>query len=43
MLYRLIRAFAMQESGRDCRRCGEGIRPSDHFGVSEGVCVACRA
>lgn len=42
MPYKLFRAIAMLESGRDCRRCGEAIAPSDAFGVSEGVCAACR-
>lgn len=41
-IYRLFRAFAMLESGRDCRICGDGIRPSDEFGLSEGVCRPCR-
>jgi hypothetical protein len=43
MLYRLFRAMAMLDSGSVCRRCGEGIARSDHFGVSESVCAPCRA
>jgi hypothetical protein len=42
MLYKLLRAFAMQHAGLDCRRCGHSIAPGDHFGLSEGVCRACR-
>jgi hypothetical protein len=41
--FRLFRAFAMLETGLDCRRCGEAIVPSDHHGLSEGVCPACRS
>jgi len=40
--FRLFRAFAMLESGLTCRRCGEGIVPADHHGLSEGVCAPCR-
>ena len=42
MPYDLFRAMAMVVSGRDCRVCGDAIRPGDEFGVSEGVCVTCR-
>jgi len=28
--------------GRWCRVCREPIEVSDRFGLSEGVCVACR-
>ena len=41
-IYRLIRVMAGEETGRTCRRCAESIRPSDPFGMSEGVCRACR-
>jgi len=41
-IYRLIRAMAGEETGRTCRRCAESIRTSDPFGMSEGVCRACR-
>ena len=30
-------------SGRSCRVCGQGIGLNDGFGMSEGVCPACRA
>jgi hypothetical protein len=42
MLYKLFRAFAMRHAGLDCRRCGQSIEPGDYFGLSEGVCRACR-
>jgi hypothetical protein len=42
MLYKLFRAFAMQHSGVDCRRCGGSVGRHDHFGLSEGVCRSCR-
>ena len=42
MPYKLFRAMAMLASGRECRVCGEQVAPSDPFGVSEGVCAACR-
>ncbi len=29
-------------SGRWCRVCGLGIGRGDEFGLSEGVCPACR-
>jgi hypothetical protein len=29
-------------SGRWCRVCGLGIARGDEFGLSEGVCSACR-
>jgi hypothetical protein len=31
------------DSGRFCRVCGRGIDHGDPFGVSEGVCPACRS
>lgn len=43
MLYRLVLALAGRYFGRECRTCGEPISPGDEFGVSEGVCAACRA
>lgn len=42
MLYRLFRAIAGLEAGRDCRSCNESITPRDYFGMSEGVCAPCR-
>lgn len=30
------------ESARACRACGQGVRLDDPFGLSEGVCAACR-
>jgi hypothetical protein len=30
------------ESGRRCRACGSTILAADGFGLSEGVCPACR-
>jgi hypothetical protein len=38
----LVRAIAGQETGRRCRVCGEPIATKDCFGMSEGVCRACR-
>jgi hypothetical protein len=38
----LLHALSGQESGRNCRRCSESIPSSDRFGMSEGVCRACR-
>ena len=42
MVYKVLRALAGLESGRECRVCGETIRPKDLFGLGEGVCQACR-
>jgi hypothetical protein len=42
MLYKLFRAFAMQHSGVDCRRCGGSVHRRDHLGLSESVCSHCR-
>lgn len=42
MLYDLLLAMVNLHSGRRCRSCGTTIAPRDHFGVSEGVCPACR-
>ena len=42
MIYALLNRLAYRFAGRDCRRCGEAIVPSDPFGVSEGVCLGCR-
>lgn len=42
MVYKLFNAFVGRVSGVWCRRCGESITPRDSFGVSEGVCAACR-
>lgn len=41
-IYRMIRAMAGIETGRNCRTCGEPIERRDRFGMSEGVCSACR-
>jgi hypothetical protein len=30
------------EQGRHCRTCDEAILRDDQFGLSEGVCRACR-
>jgi hypothetical protein len=43
MIYRLIRAFLGQEAGACCRSCRDPIPSSDEFGLSEGVCSACRS
>jgi intracellular sulfur oxidation DsrE/DsrF family protein len=42
MLFKLFRAIALQHSGVECRVCRESVHRSDHFGLSEGVCRACR-
>jgi hypothetical protein len=42
MLNKLFRAFAMQHSGVDCRRCGSSVGRRDHLGLSESVCSNCR-
>ena len=42
MVFRLFRAFVGRESGCWCRGCGESVSPADAFGLSEGVCRACR-
>jgi hypothetical protein len=42
MMYDLLNSLARRFSGRNCRRCGEGIAANDPFGVSEGVCRGCR-
>jgi hypothetical protein len=41
LTYRVLRALAGLERGRHCRRCDEAIL-GDAFGLSEGVCRACR-
>jgi len=38
----LLRAIYGLEGGRDCRRCAAAVPPADAFGISEGVCRACR-
>ena len=40
--YRVLRALMGLERGRSCRRCNEAILADDSFGLSEGVCRACR-
>jgi hypothetical protein len=40
--YRVLQALVGLEAGRSCRRCREAILVDDHFGLSEGVCRACR-
>jgi hypothetical protein len=42
MIHTLLQTIVGLASGRTCRRCGEAIMPTDHFGVSEGVCAGCR-
>jgi len=41
--FKLIRVLAGIEAGRECRSCREPIDARDAFGMSEGVCVPCRA
>jgi hypothetical protein len=41
-VWKVIRAMARLEDGRDCRDCGEAIHAGDPFGMSEAVCRACR-
>jgi hypothetical protein len=42
MVYKLFRAFAMQHSGVDCRRCGSSVERRDCLGLAESVCRSCR-
>ena len=42
-LLKLLYAMYGLYEGRDCRSCGEAISPEDGFGMSEGVCGACRS
>jgi hypothetical protein len=42
-IYTLIRSLFGLDSGRHCRHCGESVERGDAFGLSEGVCDACRA
>jgi hypothetical protein len=42
MLNKLLRAFVMQHSGVDCRRCGGSVGRRDHLGLAESVCSHCR-
>jgi hypothetical protein len=42
MLPKLFRAFALQHSGVDCRRCGGSVGRRDYLGLSESVCSSCR-
>jgi hypothetical protein len=42
MLNKLFRAFALQHSGVDCRRCGSSVARRDHLGLAESVCSNCR-
>jgi hypothetical protein len=41
-VWRVLRALTGVERGRSCRNCGEAILAKDPFGMSEGVCNACR-
>ncbi len=41
-IYKLFRAVAGLESGRNCSKCLEPIHPRDAFGLSESVCHPCR-
>jgi len=41
-VWRFFRSMAGIESGRWCRSCSEPIERRDRFGLSEGVCHACR-
>lgn len=41
-VWNVLRAMSGLETGRVCRRCGDGMCTDDHFGMSEGVCRACR-
>jgi len=43
MRWNLFRSLIGAESGSSCRCCSVGIPRNDHFGVSEGVCLPCRA
>ena len=38
----LVRSLAGPQSGHYCRICSEPIFRKDSFGLSEGVCHACR-
>jgi hypothetical protein len=42
VFYKLLRALAGFETGRECRVCGDAISRKDDFGLSEGVCGPCR-
>jgi hypothetical protein len=42
VFYKLMKALAGLESGRECRVCRQTISPKDDFGLSEGVCEPCR-
>lgn len=41
-VWRVIRAMARLEGGRECRGCGESLTAGDPFGMSEAVCGPCR-
>jgi hypothetical protein len=41
-IYSTFRALVGLESGRWCRGCCDAIARGDAFGLSEGVCRACR-
>jgi len=41
-IWKQFRAIAGVEAGRSCRGCHESILAGDPFGLSEGVCRACR-
>jgi hypothetical protein len=41
-VWSVLRALTGVEHGRCCRNCGEPILRKDLFGMSEGVCSACR-
>ena len=42
-IWNVFRAMAGLEYGRRCRSCAESILAEDRFGMSEGVCRACRS
>ena len=41
-VWKVVRALTGDETGADCRRCGESIDRTDAFGRSERVCSPCR-
>ena len=41
-VWTFLRAMYGLDAGRTCRVCSEPVRPTDAFGMSEGVCEFCR-
>ncbi|HEY7196855.1 MAG TPA: hypothetical protein VH306_06695 [Gaiellaceae bacterium] len=43
MVYRILNALNGLVTSQECRRCTQPILAEDRYGLSEGVCTACRS